>query len=272
MGNECCAKVPKREESLSKSILDSKYSSQRKLGDVLRYSLRKHSKDQLEQLLSIERPNMHQKLVKLYEMVLYGEPENQRRINLSFANLGKNGAKLLSFLLYYFPEIRGLMLWKSGLGDSGFKFLSFSMANAKNLETLSLESNHLSPNCCKYLNKVLFGLPNLKELWLQFNKIEDAGLEHLVEGLDSSKNLKVLALDDNCVSPQGISCVSCALLGLSQLEVLSFSSNNIDDEGALEVLGLIQGINLKKLVIGIQDYSQEVVNQYQETLTQCKLT
>ncbi|XP_006019256.2 ribonuclease inhibitor isoform X1 [Alligator sinensis] len=107
-----------------------------------------------------------------------------RNLTLSYCELTKDNAELLTSVLCAKPTLKELNLSNNELGDAAIKQLCRGLMDSNcNLELLHLENCGVTAESCADLSNVLRTKPSLIDLAVGDNKFGDAGLALLCQGL-----------------------------------------------------------------------------------------
>lgn len=165
------------------------------------------------------------------------------RLDLSYNNIGKDGAELLSRMLSSNTALKQLILVKCALTADGLRFLGNALIENSVLSRLELAENDIGSGGVGSFAKQLSQNTGLKNLGLSSNQLGDRGFGLLAMSLTSSGALEHLDLSSNGIS--GSTGSKKGTFGVRQqgglerflgdnkrLKRLSLDGNNIGHGGA----------------------------------------
>ena len=207
---------------------------------------------------------------------------NNRIINFSGCNLGKNTIECLGDILSKNDICSRLILDKNNLGDANISVLLNILKDNNNLIEISLESNSLTPKggekifeylinqksiisinlssnegiyrnriCSegvKLLENVLQKNLILEKLDLSSNSLRNDGFKYIINGLNNNFSLHYLNVSNNEITEKGIVYLH-EKLETCKLNELNLSSNNISNKGCVLLGECLSSPKLNEIII-----------------------
>ena len=176
------------------------------------------------------------------ETVMPLESLRLKHLELSHNPISKLGAKTLSSLSKFLPDLKILDLNHCKLGVSGATSIAKS-AIFTNLTSLNIFCNRIDVDGARAISAALKTNTNLQILDIGYNRIKDEGLKQIGEGLKSNpqSNLKYLNLRFNLFTFTSFEPF-LASISASKLQVLMIKRNEIEDFYLNEISSLMKKI------------------------------
>ena len=248
----------------------------------------------IEKIINSKNLSLHTS--QMYEELAQAPSITQLIIN---RKLGDDGARHLSHILPYFPNLSILTLTSNCLGPRGGKFIAAGLSSLTKLYKFSINNERIRDGVVSIV-RILPNLHNLEEVYLSTGSfyereagdigtaisimgklrnfallggfLETRGTEKLCFGLFYLTQLKTLDLSGNSFGPGGSEVLCLTLQNLKQLECLKLSTNNFGSQSGacfgilLNGLKRIEEFWLNSNALqdrGVCDFIEKIENQLQ---------
>jgi len=189
-------------------------------------------------------------------------------LNLSFNNLGKEGAKTLASVLEKNKTLEVLDVSHNALGVSGAKSLAASLTHHTSLKYLNLFANKIDVDGARAFEQTLKTNTSLEYIDFGHNRLRNEGVAALARGISANKNirLKYLGLRFNFIDADGITSFLKKIYAdknKTSLEEIFIKNNYINEFGLNDILKVSQKLNIN-LTIDAFDKFKVVENDILE--------
>ena len=152
-------------------------------------------------------------------------------LDLSFNNIGDNGAEQIADALKENHHLKGLNLWGNNIGADGAKQITDALKVNNILKTLDLSYNNIGDDGANQIADALKGNHSLDSLMLNSNNIGNYGAKKLADALKVNNSLKTLDLMKNNIGDDGARKIADVLRVNHTLETLYLMKNKICTDG-----------------------------------------
>lgn len=163
-------------------------------------------------------------------------------LNLSYNEIGDDGAIALAEGLKYSNSLTSLNLEKNEIGDDGLKVLCEPLQEHANIELLNISSNNIGDVGAVAISDCLKNYSNLLSLSIDCNKMCGDGVASVAVSLKNCKKLLSFKSDHNKVSDCSARILSDSLKHCQQIQIISLSSSGLTDDGAIAFSKCLTGL------------------------------
>ena len=157
-----------------------------------------------------------------------------KSLNLSFNNLGDEGATILAGNILNLVHIASLDVSFNSIRDDGVKAIAYALSATKTIRKLHLSGNLITSEGFKSVGQLLLNKSSILEtLYLSCNGGHIHGAINIANCINREITLKCLCLNGNKINSEGCGVISKALLLSESIVHLNLSNNNIGDSGLL---------------------------------------
>ncbi|CAM4784216.1 unnamed protein product [Rotaria magnacalcarata] len=187
-----------------------------------------HGRDDLS-LRSMKLTNADMEIVAYYGIL---RNMTLTTLNLSWSNIGEEGAAHLANALATNKTLATLDLTYNDIGEDGAAHLANALATNKTLTTLNISENNIGEDGAQHLANALATNKTLTTLDLTYNDIGEEGAAHLANALATNKTLTTLDISGNNIGDDGAEHLANALATNKTLTTLDLTYNDIGEDGA----------------------------------------
>jgi Leucine Rich repeat len=242
------------------------------------------SENGLEKILSCRY--LSQQLSNMYDEASEASTVTQLILN---RKLGDDGARHISHILPFYPNLCVLSLTSNCLGPRGGKFIAAGLSYLPKLYKFSINSDRIKDGivslarvlpCLKNLEEVYLStglfyereasdigislsfMSRLKNLSLLGGVLEIKGSERICQGLIFLSQINTLDLSGSSLGPGGTEVICRTLSLLKKIQCLKLSANNIGSEGGEHIGRVLKSLKaLDELWLNSNSLGDQGVNQ-----------